>query len=188
MAKQEIYTTGEAAKLCGVNFQTVLRWIQKRELKAYQLPGRGDNRIRKEDLIYFFGKNNIPLPEELTEPVRRVLIVEDDPATAKSLERQLARMGFDTLISTKGFSAGAMAVEYLPALITLDLQMPGIGGLEVLEMIRDREKLAQTKILVISGLPVSHLRKAIEAGANDYLEKPFQKEELTQKIRLLMGV
>jgi excisionase family DNA binding protein len=57
-------TTGEIAQYCGVNFRTVIRWIKRGYLDAFQLPGRGDNRIEVEDFLVFLKKNNIPIPKE----------------------------------------------------------------------------------------------------------------------------
>jgi len=57
-------TTGEIARYCGVNFRTVIRWIKRGYLNAFQLPGRGDNRVEVEDFLIFLKKNNIPIPEE----------------------------------------------------------------------------------------------------------------------------
>ena len=60
------FTTGEVASYCGVNFRTVIRWIKRRQLNAYQLPGRGDNRITRDDLVAFMKKYNIPIPREIS--------------------------------------------------------------------------------------------------------------------------
>ena len=163
-------TTGDIAKLCGVNFRTVIRWIQRGTLKAFQLPGRGDNRVLVSDFLTFLRENGMPIPEELQKASRRVLIVEDDEKMAKSIQRSLKRAGFDTRIAADGFEAGTLANTFEPAVMTLDLKMPGIGGLEVLKSIRANEALSDIKVLVVSAMSKKELNEAAEAGADDVVK------------------
>ena len=68
MNDKRILTTGEIANYCGVNFRTVIRWIQRGQLRAYQLPGRGDNRVEVHNFIAFLRENNIPIPRDFLVP------------------------------------------------------------------------------------------------------------------------
>ncbi|MEW6756496.1 MAG: response regulator [Candidatus Latescibacterota bacterium] len=181
-------TTGEIAKYCGVNFRTVIRWIKKGHLKAFQLPGRGDNRVMVKDFLDFLKRHQMPVPEEFQETDHRVLIVEDDPSMARNIQRVLRRAGFETEVAHDGFSAGALSQTFLPAVITLDLRMPGLGGLDVIEFVRSTKTLEDTKILVVSAMPEADLQKALAAGADAVLEKPFRNEELVEKVARLAGV
>ena len=69
----ETLTTGEIARYCGVNFRTVIRWIKRGHLRAYQLPGRGDNRVELEDFLEFLREHRMPIPEELKDPIATTL-------------------------------------------------------------------------------------------------------------------
>jgi CheY-like chemotaxis protein len=180
-------TTGDIAKLCGVNFRTVIRWIQRGHLKAFQLPGRGDNRVLVSDFLAFLRANNMPVPEELQKTGRRVLVVEDDAKMAASIQRSLKRAGFDVAIAKDGFSAGSMVNTFTPAVMTLDLKMEGIGGLEVLKSIRSNPELSQLKVLVVSAMPQEQLDEAAAAGADGVLAKPFKNPELVKRLKELMG-
>lgn len=60
-------TTGDIAQYCDVNSRTVIRWIRRGHLRAYQLPGRGDNRIDVEDFLDFLWQHKMPVPEELRQ-------------------------------------------------------------------------------------------------------------------------
>lgn len=181
-------TTGDIAKLCGVNFRTVIRWIQRGHLKAFQLPGRGDNRVLMADFLKFLRANSMPVPEELQVKSQRVLIVEDDEKMAKAIQRALKRKGFETLIASNGFDAGSLAISYEPAVVTLDLQMPGLGGIEVLKAVRNNPDLAKVKVLVVSAMPDHELNEAREAGADDTLKKPFSNTDLIDRVAELAGV
>src|SRR5437867_2949184 len=120
---QEVLTTGQVAKYCGVTFPTVLRWIERGELKAYKLPGRGDNRIRLSDFMDFMTRHEIPVPPELRSSKTGVLVVDDDPVDAAFVESIVRKMGHETRIATDGFFAGTQLLSFLPAVVTLDLKM-----------------------------------------------------------------
>jgi excisionase family DNA binding protein len=181
-------TTGEIAEYCGVNFRTVIRWIKRGHLKAYQLPGRGDNRVEIQDFLNFLREHDMPVPDDFKKFSYRVLIVDDDPSMAKNIQRVLYRAGFETEIALDGFQAGTLAESFTPTVITLDPKMPGLSGLEVVKFARTRDNLKHIKILIISAMPQKDLDEALETGADDVLEKPFNNDELIEKVSLLMGV
>jgi excisionase family DNA binding protein len=174
----DVLTTGEAARICGVNFRTVIRWIDRGLLHAYKLPGRGDHRVPVEELRRFMRENGIPDPTAPIMPVRRVLITDDEPAMARAIERVLAQAKFETAIASNGFEAGAMLHTFRPGLITLDLRMPGVDGLGVLRFLRQTELAGPLKVLVVSADTDDRLKQALALGADAVLRKPFSNEEL----------
>lgn len=176
---KKVLTTGEVATYCGVNFRTVIRWVDAGKIKAYQLPGRGDRRIKVEDFIDFLKKNGMPVPEGLLitgGDKSRILVVEDDPNLARVMATILQKEGYDTETAYDGFQAGAMVESFIPDLITLDINMKGMGGLGVLEFLRTQEKYSKINILIISALDDEKLSECIEAGADDYIKKPFDHD------------
>ena len=176
-------TTGDIAELCGVNYRTVIRWIQMGRLNAYQLPGtRGDNRVLMRDFLEFLRDNKVPLPIELQPYSKRVLVVEDEAPMAKAIKRALLRKGYEVMIADGGFLAGALAATFSPAVMTLDLKMPGLSGIDVLKAIRADPELANIKVIVVSAMPEEELQAALEAGADDVLEKPFKNKDLVDKV------
>ncbi|MBI2501614.1 MAG: response regulator [Candidatus Latescibacteria bacterium] len=181
-------TTGEIAQYCKVNFRTVIRWIKRGHLKAYQLPGRGDNRVEVGDFLRFLKQHNMPVPGEFQRPAPRVLIVDDDQSAARAIQRVLHRAGFETQVAFDGFSAGALMESFAPDVMTLDLRMPGLGGLEVLGFVRGHPRLQGTKIIVVSGLSRARLDEALAKGADEVLEKPFDNAVLAEKVSRLAGV
>lgn len=181
--KNHVLTTGEAAKFCGVNFRTVIRWIERGKLKAYKLPGRGDHRIREEDFVLFLRENEIPIPEELAHVSRSVLVIEDDADTALIIERVLVRAGYEVHVANDGFIAGSLMSSLKPGLVTLDLQMPGMDGYQVLRYIRENDDLSGVKVLVVSSESEEGLQRALDAGANAVLPKPFLPETLIQQLQ-----
>lgn len=187
MSEIQVLTTGEAAKYCGVNFRTVIRWIERGRLKAYKLPGRGDHRIQTQDFVAFLRDNNMPVPPELVGTNNRVLVIEDQPEMAAAIRRTLKRAGYDVEVAKDGFIAGTMLMRHNPALVTLDLKMPGMDGYQVLNFIREQEDHSQVKVLVVSAETREGLARAKTSGADDILPKPFDNSELLAKVSQLIG-
>lgn len=189
MSDKTILTTGEVAEYCGVNFRTVIRWIDKGHLQSFKLPGaRGDNRIHLHHFLAFLKENGIPIPREFKKDARKVLIVEDLPSMASAIQRVLKKQGFETQIANNGMMAGVYLGTFVPSVMTLDLSMPGMSGFEILTALKEVEGLSHLKILVISALPQADLERAVSMGADDFLSKPFDGKELAQKVRELSGL
>ena len=187
MTERRALTTGEVAKHCGVNLRTVIRWIERGHLKAYQLPGRGDNRVEVPDFLAFLRGNRIPVPEEFREGGKRVLVVEDDAQIAEVLRRSLEGAGYEVSLASDGFQAGTLLGTLVPAVMTVDLRMSGMGGLEVILQVRGNPLLAGVRILIVSAMPKGELEEARKAGADAVLQKPFEPEALVEAVGKLVG-
>lgn len=184
----DVLTSSEAAQLCGVSFRTVIRWVERGQLQAYKLPGRGDHRIPVADLRRFMRANGIPEPAELQrEMSRRILIVEDEPNMARAIGRVLKRDGFETTIANDGFQAGLLLHSYKPGLMTLDIRMPRVDGSSVLRSLRENPLPFACKVLVISADTADRLEEARVLGADAVLGKPFTNLELLTAVRSLYG-
>ncbi len=182
----ETLTTGQIAKHCGVNFRTVIRWIEKGRLKAYKLPGRGDNRVQVADFVEFLTANEMPIPEEFQSEISapKILVVDDDTNMASAIRRVLVRQGYEVEVAHSGFEAGVRLSTANPRLVTLDLQMPGMDGLEVLALIRAEYGVA-IRVLVVSAAGEQRLAEAHSAGADAVMHKPFDNDELIAAVQKL---
>ncbi|MEP0355804.1 MAG: response regulator [Paraglaciecola sp.] len=185
MAKARSLTTGDIAQYCDVNLRTVIRWIDKGSLKGYKLPGRGNNRVTNEDFLAFLKENNMPIPEEFLPDNKTILIVDDDENMASAIKRVLKKAGFECDTAVNGFLAGSKLMQRQPALMTLDLSMPGLNGFELLKHLKSQDEFNHLKILVISALNQDSLDKAITLGANAAISKPFEKEHLLSIVNQL---
>jgi len=116
----------------------------------------------------------------------KILIVDDDPMNIEIIEEILGE-----LYSIKSVSSGEDAIdtahEFMPDLILLDIMMGGIDGYEVCRRIRNNDKLALTKIILVSAKQMLQDRlEGYSAGADDYISKPFDPEELRAKIKVFL--
>jgi len=183
-----VHATGDVARICSVRKMTVIRWVERGELKAHQLPGRGDRRIAHADLLDFMRRHNLPLPREFQSSACDVLVVDDDYHVARAIQRLLIHADLRSEIALDGFRAGALLEKLRPPLVTLDLMMPGMNGYDVLRFLREREDLREIRVLVISALPAEKLAEAVAAGADEALSKPFAGADLLEKATRLLGI
>ena len=115
----------------------------------------------------------------------RVLLIEDDSATAKSVEMMLKTEGYVCDCTDRGEDGFEIGKLYDYDLIVLDLMLPDIDGYEVLRRLRAAK--VQTPILILSGLSeLDQKVKGLDIGADDYLTKPFDKAELVARIQAIV--
>jgi DNA-binding response OmpR family regulator len=114
-----------------------------------------------------------------------VLIADDDPVSRRLLESLLEKWGFAVVAARDGEGAWeALKADPPPRLVVLDWLMPGLDGVEVCRRLRARERSPSYVILVTSRTGKEDIVEGLEAGANDYVTKPFDREELRARIRV----
>lgn len=117
----------------------------------------------------------------------RILVVDDDVDVAETVARTLQRAGFETLIAYRGAEALQMAREEHPALVVLDIRMPGLNGIDVCRLLRATNDLSRVPILFLSAKDeVTDRLEGFEAGADDYITKPFDLRELELRVKALL--
>jgi putative two-component system response regulator len=118
----------------------------------------------------------------------RILIVDDEDGNIDILRRILTRAGLSRLESTTDSrQAAALYVEHRPDLILLDLHMPHMDGLEVMDQLNEIAEASYLPILILSGdLTPEARREALSRGAKDFVNKPFQQDELLLRIKTLL--
>lgn len=114
----------------------------------------------------------------------RILIIEDEPQLARHVTRALERHGHRVRFEDDGAVGLNAALAEAPDLIILDLNLPGLDGLSVLQQLRDAKCPARVLILTARG-DVEHRVKGLKAGADDYLGKPFSMDELVARVEAL---
>lgn len=123
----------------------------------------------------------------MTRDKVKVLVIEDDEYSRDALAHLLIAEGYETQSATDGEAGLEKAHEARPDVIILDLNLPGINGKEVIEMIRNDGPLRSVPILVVTGDEDAEARKAVDLGADGYLTKPVEFDELTRAISDLAG-
>jgi len=178
-----VFTTGEAAKICKVSQQTIIRCFDNGQLKGFRVPGSRFRRIPREALYKFMKDNGIPT-DALESGKRKVLLVDDDAELVELILKFLAEDGrFETRVAQNGFDAGMMVKEYHPDLIVLDVMLPDINGKEVCQRVRADSTLEDVRILCMSGMVEDDKIQELKlAGADDFIHKPFEVEALIDRM------
>ncbi len=182
-----VFTTGEAAKICKVSQQTIIRCFDNGQLKGFRVPGSRFRRIPREQLFRFMKDNGIPT-DALVSGKRKILLVDDESDLIDIMKSALESDGrFEVRSAGNGFDAGMMVKEYRPDLIVLDLMLPDINGREVCHRVRADSSLENVRILCISGMveddKIQELRLS---GADDFLQKPFEMDTLLKRLCQLL--
>lgn len=179
MTNKTVFTTGEAAKICKVSQQTIIRCFDNGSLKGFRVPGSRFRRIPRDQLFAFMKDNGIPT-DALESGKKKILVVDDDVDLVELIVEGLERDGrFDIRTANNGFDAGMQVKEFRPDLVILDVMLPDINGKEVCQRVRSDPTLDSVRIICISGMieqdKVQSLR---DSGANDFMQKPFAIEDL----------
>jgi excisionase family DNA binding protein len=183
---KSIFTTHEVSRLLQVNPRSVINWIEQDLLSSYRTPG-GHRRIRREDLLAFLRKHQIPTPATLVDGKFNILIVEDEEEITKLLKTFFDRQGNYSIHSASdGISALIEVGRIKPDLLILDIMIPGVDGIEVCRRIK-AEAANKTAIVAISGKP-DWEHKAIQAGADAFMPKPLDLQSLHDTTRRLLRV
>lgn len=190
---KRIFTTGEAAAVCKVSQQTIIRCFDAGRLTGFRVPGSKFRRIPRDELLRFMKASGIPTDalENLTgssDVRRRVLVVDDDNSFLRLAEHALGLGGFEVRSASNGYDAGLLTESFRPDAIVLDLMLPDVSGSTVCARIRAREDLRGCRILgVTASANESEIRAMSAAGIDAMLLKPFEPMALLKKVQDLLG-
>ena len=189
MSAKTVFTTGEAAKICKVSQQTIIRCFDNGSLKGFRVPGSRFRRIPRDQLYSFMKENKIPT-DALESGKRKVLIVDDDVELVELLKDVFDRDGrFDIRTANNGFDAGMQVKEFKPDLMVLDVMLPDINGKEVCQRVRSDKNLDAVKIICISGMvEQDKISELTDAGADDFMHKPFTVDSLLERACELLEI
>src|SRR5207244_3145295 len=149
---KRVFTTGEAAKICKVSQQTIIRCFDSGQLKGFRVPGSKFRRIPRDILYKFMKENGIPT-DALESGKRKALIVDDDEELVELIRDHLESDGrFEVRVASNGFDAGMMVKEYHPDVVVLDVMLPDINGKEVCQRIRNDPSLSDERIVCLRRL------------------------------------
>lgn len=184
-----VFTTGEAADICKVSQQTIIRCFDSGRLKGFRVPGSRFRRIPRDALLQFMKDNGIP-PDALDSGKSKVLVVDDDPEIVELFVDVLERDGrFEVKTAATGYDAGMITSEFQPDLIILDYMLPDINGNVVCKTIRQKPEMEHTKIVIVSGVVnQEEINELLKSGADEFVKKPFNIEKLIERIGQLLQI
>ena len=184
-----VFTTGEAAKICKVSQQTIIRCFDNGSLKGFRVPGSRFRRIPREQLFSFMRDNGIPT-DALENGKKKLLIVDDEQDLVDLMADAFERDGrFEIRTANNGFDAGMQVKEFRPDTVILDVMLPDINGREVCQRVRSDKSLDSVRIICISGMiEADKVGDLKAAGADDFLQKPFTVDRLIERVCNLLDI
>lgn len=182
--EQEVFTTGEVARLCNVTIRTVIRWIDTGQLKGYRIPGSRDRRVPRENLVAFMKAHDVPLRGLEGGGRRRILIVDDDPAVLALLEQFFSGLGlFEVATARNGYEAGTKTMAFRPDVLLIDYNLGDVTGADVARTVRANPHLAGVRILCMSGfLEEARVAEVLREGIDDFVRKPLDLKDLQARV------
>lgn len=182
---KDLFTTGEAADVCRVSQQTIIRCFDTGRLDGFRVPGSKFRRIPRASLIKFMKDNSIPL-DNLDSGKKKVLIVDDDAEIVELISEVLIRDGrFEIRTASSGYEAGIATQQFKPDLILLDYMLPDVNGNVVCQTIKKNPEFENTKVIIVSGvIRQEEIDQLLKSGAEGFVKKPFAIEELIGKMAI----
>jgi adenylate cyclase len=124
----------------------------------------------------------------VTERPPRILVVDDVPENVRLLEAVLAPRGYEVVTANDGVAALELVATEEPDLLLLDVVMPGLDGYAVCTRLREQEATAVLPVIMVTSSIGQEKTRAIEAGADDFIPKPFNHDELLTRVRSLLRI
>jgi len=189
---ERVLTTGEIADYCQVSRVTVFQWIKKQQIPAFSTPG-GHYRVKLSDFRNFLEKYDMPVdPTFFNQDKERILVVDDDTQVVDFIIRVLqadeGKQRRELETAADGFEAGLKIASFKPHLVVLDLMMPGLDGFKACEQVKSNPETKNIKVLIVTAFgSVENIERALRLGADGYLVKPLNVEELQEKVRDLLS-
>jgi len=179
---KDVFSTHQVAKFCKVHLTTIINWVNDGTLNAYTTPG-GHRRIKKEDMIKFMMDFKIPIPKEIAQDIKRILIIDDDIEMLEELEEALKSKKFKIELALNGFEAGRKIYRRKPDLILLDFKMPGMDGFQVCELLKKDEETENITIIAVTALNMEEdIKKIKKCGVKKIIHKPVDISKLKKII------
>jgi two-component system alkaline phosphatase synthesis response regulator PhoP len=118
----------------------------------------------------------------------RILVADDEEDVRELVTYRLTRSGYDVIDAADGEEAFRLASEHVPDLMVLDVMMPRLDGYELTKRVRAEESLRSVPVILLTARSQeTDVGRGFEVGADDYLKKPFNPDELVARVRAVLG-
>ncbi|MBT3784199.1 response regulator [bacterium] len=183
---KEFYTTVEAARLLGDDGSNrVHQEIQSGEIPAFRIEEGKDFGITRSDLIEYMKTHAIVVPDYLSDPEPKVMIVDDETSFTDPLEEILNHHGYKVITANTGVSAGYRLKAFKPHVILLDMGLGDMDGREFMKIVSGDEEMRNVKIIGMSAFVRREDLSSEELShICDFLNKPFKYDLLLEKLNL----
>jgi two-component system phosphate regulon response regulator PhoB len=132
--------------------------------------------------------DSLRLDDRVSDHIPVLLVADDDEDILTLVQLRLSRSGFEVVVARDGEEALRLARERSPDLAVLDWMMPKMSGVDVLRALRASEETAGIPVVLLTARASEFdVREGIDAGADDYIQKPFSPQELAVRVQAILG-
>ena len=186
---QDVFTTGQVAKICNVTIRTVIKWFENGKLDGYRIPASKDRRIPRKALLEFLKDHKIPYDPSLFDEHPKVLVVDDDEQVIETIEALLQQIdGLEVRTARSGYEAGFETARMRPDLLLIDYNLGDLMADQVLEMLAKEDRLEDVQVIVMSGYLDDDEMAELASRGLRVLKKPFDVEAFLAEIRAVLKV
>ena len=178
------YTPNDVGGLMGVHHNTIKNWIKSKQVVAFQTVG-GHYRVPRREVVRLIKNRGLPVPEELQGPMGLVYIVDDDELIRRAMDDSLSD-DYEVYTFNNGFEALMQIGRLKPDLLILDIYMPGIDGFAMVRKLRQDDKLANLRVVGMSGKVVSK-EDARKAGFDEFYAKKEGLRVIVDEVKEYLG-
>jgi excisionase family DNA binding protein len=187
-ATQEVFSTGEAAGICNVSQQTIIRCFDMGRLQGFRVPGSRFRRIPRESLLRFMRENGIPTAP-LESARKQVLLVENDQQIVELFRYTMDRDArYQVSTAASSYEAGVLTEQLKPDLILVDAGMPDLDAEFMCRRVKANPLLHARIVVLTNGLEPKSVDAFRASGADDVVRKPFNVAHLVTRMDDLLGV
>src|SRR2546423_990332 len=176
-------TLGQAAKYLGVAQSTIRKWSDQGRVPAFYTPG-GHRRYKRGDLDRFLERSGPSSAGGGGGPV--VLVVDDDDRMREYVRVNLEMEGYSVREAAGAEEGLQVLEESTPDLVLLDVMMPGVDGWEMLRRVQERHGVGTIPVIMFSGKVEPAAEEAAKRGAQGFIGKPFNPQELIDQTKQLL--
>jgi len=179
---KQIFTTGEAAEICGLSQQTIIRCFDSGRIEGFRVPGSRFRRIPRASLIAFMKANNIN-PAALLGTRRTILLLMNEPAWAAAIRTHLQHdRRNDVVVASDPFHAGVVVGTTTPAAVLIDGDMDGLDPNAVIRTLRETGERRVRAIVLMRKQDREIVRTLLAAGASEVLVRPTEASVLADRL------
>ncbi|MCH2134733.1 MAG: excisionase family DNA-binding protein [Phycisphaerales bacterium] len=173
---KQVFTTGEAARLCNLSQQTIIRCFDSGRLRGYRVPGSRTRRIPRGELIRFMRSHHMPL-DALGESETTVLLVENEIETVQQIRRVAEAVGGYSLhVASNAYEAGVLTAKLEPQVLIVNTRLPDLDVLAACRAVRiSNGEPGTTVILLANKFRTEEMQEFEAIGIRHFMRKPLEE-------------
>ena len=188
-AGKQVFTTGEAARLCNLSQQTIIRCFDSGRLRGYRVPGSRTRRIPRGELIRFMKGHHMPL-DALGESETVLLLVENDQDTVEDIQRITQNIGgYSMHVASSAYEAGVLTAKVEPQVLVINTRLPDLDVLAACRSVRISNGQPGTEVILLANkFRIEEMTEFESIGVRHFMRKPLHDVEFSELLMSCVNI